>query len=450
MVTVTVTEPQVEEEGTRQKFTSYLVSQEKGKAVRRRYSDFQWLFRRLQTEKPGAIIPVIPHARAIIPNRKFDPEFVEDRRRHLEDFLQGVVEHDELSCSPSMTPFMLDSLGPEFDEGKKKVEAKSPTNLSDEKWDEEYGVSERDVEKSPNSPKKASARQGISNFLAKIRVTTGSKELMSTADENQVIALQEYIDEISGHTKTLVKASETLVKHTLEQAASFDEIGVPIGSWRTTYQVQPQQGDGILDMMSALCEFSNDFSSLMRRKHVEEEQQFLYKIHALYCTVDSFRMALKQRKGCQVNYTATNKQIIDKDSALAKANKNLKPPEVTDKLKSERADLESRSKMEKKVLEECTSRLLRDSDRYKPRLEFMLRDALCGYTKVQLSYMDRMNNSFAQLIPYLESSSETPPPPAEAPPPPPDAIPSPPLSSKKTDNDIEVEDLDGSGGDDLL
>jgi sorting nexin-1/2 len=449
MVKATVTEPQIEEEGTRQKFTSYLVSTDKGNSVRRRYSDFQWLYRRLQTERPGAIVPVIPHSRAIIPNKKFDPDFVEDRRRHLQHFLNGIVEHDELAQSPSMTPFMLHALGTEFDEGKKKVEAMSPTNLSDDKWDEDYGIGGDDGELSPTKVNKSSAaRKGLSNLIAKIRVTTGSKELISTADEHQVIAMHTYIDEISAHTKLLTKVTESLIKNTLQKAASFDEIGIPIGSWKTTYQVQQQQGDGILDMMSAMYDFTKDFSTLMRKQHIEEEQEFLYKIQALGCAVASFRMALKQRKRYQVDYTATTKQIIDKDAALAKAHKNLKAPDVTDKLDNDRADLVTRSEREKKVLEESTSRLLRDAEKYKPRLELMLRDALCGYTKVQVSYSNRINEAFSQLLPYLEESPKTTLPQLTMDPtPPPTAFPAPapaaaPTEEMKHEDDIEVEELD--------
>ena len=32
-----------------------------GIEIRRRYSDFQWLYNRLLTEVPGAFVPIIPH-----------------------------------------------------------------------------------------------------------------------------------------------------------------------------------------------------------------------------------------------------------------------------------------------------------------------------------------------------------------------------------------------------
>lgn len=154
--------------------------------------------------------------------------------------------------------------------------------------------------------------------------------------------------------------------------------------------------------MSTLCEFSGDFSTLLRQKHIDEEEKFGRKIHSLVNLVSSFQMALKQRKSIQVQYTATNKQIIDKGTAIDKAFNHLKPPEITDKLKEERAELDKQSEVEKKVLEECTERLLRDSESYKPRLEILLKESFLQYAKIQMSYTNRISHAFGQLIPYLD------------------------------------------------
>jgi PX domain len=239
MVYITISDPHTEEEGTRQRYTSYLVTTDKGNSIRRRYSDFLWLYKRLQTELPGAIIPIIPRSRALIASKKFDPDFIEDRRRNLQQFLQGVVDHDELARAPSMSPFMVDMLGSDFDEGKKKVEARTPTNLLyTSQVEEDYGDG---TAESPKGAPTNTARKGLSNFFAKIRVSAGSKELMATDNEHEVTVLQEYIQEVAGHLKALVKSADTLVQSTADLAATYDEMGVPIGEWRTTFQQQKEE-----------------------------------------------------------------------------------------------------------------------------------------------------------------------------------------------------------------
>ncbi|KAG7352446.1 PX domain containing protein [Nitzschia inconspicua] len=403
MVFITVSDPRTEEEGTRQRFTSYLVSTDKGNSVRRSYNDFLWLYKRLQTELPGAVVPILPRSRALIASKKFDPDFIEERRRNLQQFLQGVVDHEELARAPSMSPFMVDMLGSDFEEGKKKVEARMPTNLLyTNQVEEDYG----DGSAEKGAPT-TTARKGLSNFFAKIRVSAGSKELMATDNEHEVSVLQEYIQEVAGHLKTLVKSTDAFVQSTADLAATYDEMGVPVGEWRTTLQQQgPSQSTSghTMEMMSTLVEFASDFSTMLRRKHIEEEQKFGNQVYHLLNTVTAIQNALKQRRSVQVQYTATNKQIIDKDAALAKANKNLKPPEVTDKLRDERAELQQRSELEKRVLEECTQRLLRDAEKYKPVLIVLLKDAYLQYAKVQLAYNERTKKAFEQLIPYLDDS----------------------------------------------
>lgn len=56
-------------------------------SVIRRYSDFEWLHNRLVFEFPGCIIPPLPEKNAL---GRFGPEFVEQRRRYLEKFLNSI------------------------------------------------------------------------------------------------------------------------------------------------------------------------------------------------------------------------------------------------------------------------------------------------------------------------------------------------------------------------
>ena len=163
-----------------------------------------------------------------------------------------------------------------------------------------------------------------------------------------------------------------------------------------------QSNGSTLEVMSTLVEFTSDYSSLLKKKHSEEEDNFSYELHCLSNTIQAFQMAIKQRRSIQVQYTATNKQIIDKDNALENANKKLKPPDVTDKLRDERMELEQRSDLEKKVLEEATRRLLDDASALKPVLMAKLKNAFLQFGKIELAYTTRMQKAFSQLVGYLD------------------------------------------------
>jgi len=413
MVVITVSDPQLEQADTRYSFTSYLVSTKEGNSVRRRYSDFQWLYHRLQTELPGAIIPIIPHTRTIMSSKKFNIDFIEDRRRDLEDFLLAIAEHETICRAPSMTPFMLDPLGLDFDEGKKRVEQTVPTDSDVIKWAEEdtqteIGDSCSSTSRSQPSTATATARKTITNFFAKIRLSAGNQELMTTKDESHIIALHDYVAEIRAHTNVLTKASDALVKVTLNSADANHEIGIPIGLWKTTYtQKNLKQDEDVKGMMAGICHFSDEMSLLLRKKHKEEELLFGHKIHKLANAVSAFDIALKQRKNCQLEFTRTHNGLIEKNAALEKAQQNLKPPEVTDKLNSERAELESSIEFERKRFNEVTQRLLKDAENNKPKLLQMLQSAFLEYTKVQISFTGQLDEAYQRLMPTLKEIKTT-------------------------------------------
>ena len=72
-------------------------------AVLRRYSDFLWLYEKLQTERSGAIVPPLPEKQ---PVGRFNPKFVEHRRRDLERFLRRAAVHPELQGCASLDAFL--------------------------------------------------------------------------------------------------------------------------------------------------------------------------------------------------------------------------------------------------------------------------------------------------------------------------------------------------------
>jgi len=423
MVAITVTDPRIEQADTRSSFTSYLVSTKAGNSVRRRYSDFRWLYQRLQTEVPGAIVPIIPHTRTIMSAIKFNLEFIEERRRDLQDFLIEIAQHSELCRAPSMTPFMLLDLGADFDDGKKKVEQNIPTIFADEGPNSESG--------NLSQAQLVSARKGITNFFAKVRLSAKSQELLTTQDESQVLALNNFIAEVYGHLKTLAKASDALLKSTSNTADAYHEIGVPIGLWRTTIMQQTENhDDDVKDTMAGIIKLSDEMSSLFQKKHKEEVFLFGHNIHKLTNTMSAFEIALIQRKQIQVDYTQIHNSLIEKNCALEKAQKNLKPPEVTDKLNSERIELESRIEYENKRFDEVTKRVIRDGEKCKPRLMQMLKNSFLMFAKAQISYATRINEACQRMVSDFEkvgctgadgkSEDNCPPaPPLSAPPTPP-------------------------------
>ncbi|EGC34419.1 hypothetical protein DICPUDRAFT_55843 [Dictyostelium purpureum] len=72
-------------------------------SVSRRYSDFLWLRNVLKETRKGCLIPQLPE-KAVLNNRNKD--FLEQRRRDLEKFLNRVVESGSLSQANEITVFL--------------------------------------------------------------------------------------------------------------------------------------------------------------------------------------------------------------------------------------------------------------------------------------------------------------------------------------------------------
>lgn len=71
--------------------------------VSRRYSDFRWLYHRLQYSHQGRIIPPPPEKQAV---GRFNDQFIEHRRVSLERMLQKVAQREELAGDLDLRCFL--------------------------------------------------------------------------------------------------------------------------------------------------------------------------------------------------------------------------------------------------------------------------------------------------------------------------------------------------------
>ena len=407
----------------RNMFTTYCVATETT-MVRRRYSDFLWLYGRLMTELPGAIVPVIPHKRALKNSTKFNDIFIEERRANLETFLKAVVQHSELSHAPSMTPFMTFGLGERFDTAKRRLEQSRPSVLHIE------------AEEASDVASSGGTKKGLSNFLAKAKTMgrmgiSGSANLLHTPEEKQVEAIRKFVTELEAHVKQLTIASSALLQVTKDTASAVSLLKQPMQGWKELHGKSIADGDNTLHMISALVDFSTDYATLMEYKQQEETKKFLEQMTQLSLDVKAFSNALKQRKQFQITYTTRFQQGIDKDAAIEKALRQYKPPEITDKLKFEREVLTKQQDAAKQSLDECSSRVIREAHRAEPLLGDSLQRCFYEYAKIQVAYHDRIHTAWSQLLPYVNKKEEEnntsageneikpPMPPSDPPPPPP-------------------------------
>jgi hypothetical protein len=219
---VNVTTPINQGEGRNVHVTYLVVSG--GIEIRRRYSDFQWLYQRLSTELPGSFVPIIPHKRtALIGEVRYSPEFVEQRRMNLEHFLQGAFQIPLVKeICPSLKVF-LTADDDELESAKKQVEAANPSLVKTSDMNDDHdNVTE--------------AKKGFGNLLAKAKTVTqtklGKMELLETKEEQQVAAIKLYFNRMEVHVKEIIMAAEKLVKSTSDKLCATNDLGVKVAEWK--------------------------------------------------------------------------------------------------------------------------------------------------------------------------------------------------------------------------
>ena len=76
--------------------------------VNRRFSDFEWLYQTLITKFPGYIIPELPEKNFLASMNFEKSEFIEARRKDLEDFVMKLLEHKHLRNVEELKAFIMD------------------------------------------------------------------------------------------------------------------------------------------------------------------------------------------------------------------------------------------------------------------------------------------------------------------------------------------------------
>ncbi|KAI5844257.1 hypothetical protein BZA05DRAFT_358640 [Tricharina praecox] len=111
-----VSDPQTEGEGTKDAYVSYRVTtktdfptfQKPHVDVRRRFTDFVYLWKTLSREFPACAVPPLPekHKMEYVRGDRFGPDFTQRRAHSLHRFLKRLTLHPSLRRTPILTVFL--------------------------------------------------------------------------------------------------------------------------------------------------------------------------------------------------------------------------------------------------------------------------------------------------------------------------------------------------------
>ncbi|KAH3760257.1 sorting nexin associated protein 1 [Pelomyxa schiedti] len=115
-VSLTVGETKAKFSGLK-KATFYIITLPNGKTVERRFKHFLWLHARLQEHFPILVLPGLPDKQI---SGRFDNNFIESRRKHLERYINLCAKHPAIRFSVIFQGFLTDT--PQWKPWKRKME----------------------------------------------------------------------------------------------------------------------------------------------------------------------------------------------------------------------------------------------------------------------------------------------------------------------------------------
>ena len=177
-------------------------------SVRRRYSDFQWLFQRLHAEKPGSIVPIIPHQQAVQISKRMSEDLIEERRVHLEKFLRKIQVHPELEGAAALSAFFSPD-AEVFEKAKKE----NPGNANSDDL----------LDGTVPSTNKEKAKHMLVKLGVRAKVARGG-ELEESQDGAQMFEVESYLNTLENHVKTLSKTTLSLVNVSKETSSALHEL----------------------------------------------------------------------------------------------------------------------------------------------------------------------------------------------------------------------------------
>jgi len=412
---LSVTDPQQIGEG-RNATTFYRIDVRQGHyssdpiaSVRRRYSDFQWLFQRLHAEKPGAIVPIIPHKQAVSKSKRLSEELIEERRVHLERFLGGVQVHPELEGAPSLAAFF--SPDAEVFEAAKKA---NPGNGS--------GENDSDDTSSPTKKTAEKVKHFFVKAGVKVKVARGG-ELEETRDGAQMEEVESYLSTLESHVKALSKATLYLVSVSKDTSTTMHELGQSLFGLHQTYDPEsaansnadsePPTHASNLPSMKTISTVFASLSAVNKVKSDENQSKVGTPMNELEWSIKAAHLSIKRRKNCQLEYNTYLQQIKNREASLEKitnaATLNPQSGSSSDSKIAEAQKLLDEGKQSaKKALKELdtvTQRVFREMDRFKRGMDEKLRKLYVSHARVQVDYSRQLDAEWGKLLPISSGGS---------------------------------------------
>jgi len=353
-------------------------------AVLRRYSDFLWLYEKLQEERAGAIVPPLPEKQ---PVGRFSPAFVEARRKELERFLRRVALHPELQDSTSLDTFLR------ADDVTFQATKHSKANVVLQQ--STMGAASNMMPMAAPPQVARPKKEGIKRWFAETK-TSISGDLVKSPDDELFEEIQRYVHGLDTQMKNVATQATGLVRKGKEIANGMFEFGL-------AFNVLGQsEADALGDALCKLGETADRLSVLSAEHADQEAAQFEDPLVDMIKRIHAVKLALHKRHEKRLTYSTCLQSVESKQTQLAKlrAQIGMEAKAYATEMSLRRA--QETAEVARQDFATVSQRVLREVDRFKRETVEDMRRTVLEYVRLQVDYNKRMEGIWATLIPELE------------------------------------------------
>jgi len=393
---ISVSDPVQHSEGVN-KYTSYRVdvrspgpndlsTTQAFSAVLRRYSDFLWLWEKLQDERAGAIVPPLPEKK---PTGRFNPAFVEDRRRSLERFLRRVAIHPELQDCACLDTFLR------ADDVTFQAAKHSKANVVLQQSSMMGGSMMMNPNGAPPQLMQKPKKEGFKRWFAETK-TSISGDLVRSPDDELFEEIQRYVHGLDTQMKNVSNQASGLVRKGKEIANGLFEFGLAFNL------LGQSEADALGDSLSKVGETADRLSVLSAEHADQEAMQFEDPLVDMIRQIHAVKLALQKRHEKRLTYSTCLQEVESKQSSLAKmrAQIGMEAKAYGTEMSLRRA--QETAELVREDFAATSQRVLREVDRFKRETAEDMRRTVLEYIRLQVEYNKKMEQIWASLIPQLE------------------------------------------------
>ncbi|EED91418.1 predicted protein, partial [Thalassiosira pseudonana CCMP1335] len=366
---ITVSDPVIHADGMN-KYTSYRVdcpadypflqNNQSPSSVLRRYSDFLWLYERLQKERAGSIVPPIPEKQAV---SRFSPEFVEERRGALERFLRRVVIHPELQDTSCLQTFL---------------------RADDLSFQHAKSLSEKLDSSQHNGLDMSASLGGAGAFNLTPKNAAGIKKYI------EALAIQ--MKRVSNQASGLVKKSREIANGLFEFGLAFHQLGQSEGE---VLGSKLQLVGGTAETLSGMAANQAD----QELKRLGEPFRDYLKI------IQAVKLALGRRHDKRVSYTALLHEIQTREINLHRLRMTPGSEGKAYSIEMSLQRYQAAAEVAREEYAECSQRVLREVDRFKREKAEEMKLVVLNFIMLEIEVNRNMERVWGELVPKLEGDN---------------------------------------------